>query len=143
MYVPRLRKFLVEPKIQLHITLYLLSFLLIGIVSIYWNLRSSLNTTLDVITATVPKCSAVADTTFEVLRQALDRNLLINGIIVFSCGIFGGIVLSNRIVGPIFRLRKVLKEMGTDEDALSKLKFRDNDYFKDLAPLLQKLVKKK
>ena len=40
--------------------------------------------------------------------------------------------LSNRFVGPIYRLRRVLREMSAGQD-VAKVTFRDGDYWREIA----------
>jgi hypothetical protein len=44
-----------------------------------------------------------------------------------------GLFLSHRVAGPLYRLKQYLTEAPVDADAQAPLKFRDGDYFPDVA----------
>ena len=44
-----------------------------------------------------------------------------------------GLILSNRIAGPLYRLNDYFKKMSQGEDT-GEMKFRKNDFFRDLPP---------
>jgi len=60
-------------------------------------------------------------------------------LILAAIAIYLGMIVSNRVVGPIFRLVKHMEEFGTT-GKLEELHFRKNDYFKDVAISYNKIV---
>lgn len=57
---------------------------------------------------------------------------LIASLILLPLVIVDLIRLSNRFVGPIYRLRKVLREMAAGKD-VANLSFREGDYWREIA----------
>lgn len=55
--------------------------------------------------------------------------------LIFLVGIF----LSHKIAGPLFKLRKFLKNLGENQSN-DKLYFRDGDYFKEVAEDYNKMI---
>ncbi len=54
---------------------------------------------------------------------------------------FGGLILSNRIAGPMFRFKSELKKI-SETGEVKELKFRSNDYFSDVAEAFNDAMKK-
>ncbi len=59
-------------------------------------------------------------------------------IIIFIVGYFG-LILSNRVVGPIFRLVKSMEEF-EETGNYQEIRFRKNDYFKEIAVSYNKIM---
>ncbi len=55
--------------------------------------------------------------------------------------IFFGIVISNRVVGPIYRLVRHMESL-QDNEELKELRFRKGDYFLEVAASYNKVVKR-
>jgi len=68
------------------------------------------------------------------LEQERWIKVLYLGVAMLSCGfaVVMGLVLSHRVAGPIYRLRKHLLEAAAGR-APSQVRFRDEDYFQELA----------
>ena len=65
-------------------------------------------------------------------------------IISISCvGFYFFNKFTNRIVGPIFNINRVIKRINDGEVEKTEIKLRDGDYFKELAADLNTLIKKK
>jgi hypothetical protein len=57
-------------------------------------------------------------------------------------GLFvGGIYLSHKVAGPLYRLRTSIEAMEA-EGALKPIKFRDGDYFQEIPILFNRMVEK-
>ncbi len=52
---------------------------------------------------------------------------------LFPAFMLDTIRFSNRFVGPVARLRRVLKELGSEQEEVEVLKFRDSDFWADVA----------
>ncbi len=57
---------------------------------------------------------------------------LITSVLIFCVSIGAGLFLSNKIAGPLHRLSMHLKK-SQDTKKFSKIYFRENDYFKEVA----------
>ena len=58
-------------------------------------------------------------------------------LILFVC--FVGLIVSNRVVGPIFKLVREMELLDTTGE-LKELHFRKNDYFQDVAVSYNKII---
>ncbi len=58
-------------------------------------------------------------------------------LILFVC--FVGLIVSNRVVGPIFKLVREMELLDTTGE-LRELQFRKNDYFQDVAVSYNKII---
>ena len=68
--------------------------------------------------------------------------MLVSGlgtIIIFGLAIFFGLVFTNRIAGPIFRLRQHMEDV-SDGKNFESLEFRDSDYFSELVAPYNRIV---
>ncbi|MEK6579641.1 MAG: hypothetical protein AABZ55_10480 [Bdellovibrionota bacterium] len=65
----------------------------------------------------------------------LDYLLLISSLVVMTVVFFYGLYMSNRVAGPIYHLREYLRKYLADE-ASGQLRFRDGDYFQEVAYLV-------
>jgi methyl-accepting chemotaxis protein len=75
----------------------------------------------------------------QILVNQRDYVLLgiVGSVVVVGC--YVGFILSNRIVGPLFRLSREMKKAAEGE-AVRPIAFRKNDYFNDLAKAFNKLL---
>lgn len=65
----------------------------------------------------------------------------ITSAVVLGMIVVGGLVMSNRVVGPIYRLERFLKEYLDGKAKAGSLSFRKKDFFHELAELINKAVK--
>lgn len=61
--------------------------------------------------------------------------------IFFTAIICYGLYFTNRIAGPLYRLKVQMENLIAGKD-VGELEFRKNDYFKELAALFNQIVKK-
>lgn len=61
--------------------------------------------------------------------------------IFFTATICYGLYFTNRIAGPLYRLKVQMENLIAGKD-VGELEFRKNDYFKELADLFNQIVKK-
>ena len=55
----------------------------------------------------------------------------------------GGLIVSHKIAGPLYRLQKELLKMASkDQPALHKIKFRDGDFFPEIPEAFNELTSK-
>lgn len=60
----------------------------------------------------------------------------------FACAFFIGLVVSHRVAGPLVKLRRHLEEVGEDPSKDGQLKFREGDFFRELADAYNTKFKK-
>lgn len=56
--------------------------------------------------------------------------------------VFGGFIISHRVAGPLYRLTQHMKGFNQGDHELSKVKFRQGDYFNEIETEFNKLVEK-
>jgi signal transduction histidine kinase len=68
--------------------------------------------------------------------------IIISSILMITTLTLWSIVMSNRVAGPIFRLKKYCREIKSEDFNDKPLQFRENDYFKDVAIEINQLIEK-
>ncbi len=82
---------------------------------------------------------------FISMQQTAFRNVTIAiAIVVGGLLVFGGLAISHKIAGPIYRMKKSLDDMtaSTEPAVLKPITFRKKDFFPELADSFNALVKK-
>ncbi|MBY0414114.1 MAG: hypothetical protein K2Q18_08105 [Bdellovibrionales bacterium] len=135
------RKYLITGSGQLRVSLYLAVLYNIVLIAIYFMLKSSI---LDALV----ELSRI--TNLEEPISAFKQHLLM--VIFFTFAIFGmignillflgNIIISNRIVGPIYRFHRILKTLNSNGQ-LEKLHIRENDFNHDFYKELIEYIRKK
>lgn len=138
-YKRKLTNYLLNPEFQLKLLSYFIGLFLLTTVSLYsvsylffWRLSEK------ALSVGIPKGHVF----FRFLAdQKTDLDLLFVALAVFNFLLLigTGFVVSHRIAGPIFKLKRHLGEMKRDSD---NFKLRDKDFFKDLEPLVDSLKEK-
>ncbi len=140
------RKYLVYPKFQLTliflnsaVTFIMFSFVAFQVVRSHVYLENLVRST-----------RLPAQNLFTQMLSMQLRNLLINLAIalVLSIGVtgFSTLILSNRVAGPVVRLRNFFKSISSNGEFPASVNFRKGDFFEDLPPLINQAftaVKKK
>jgi hypothetical protein len=74
-------------------------------------------------------------------NQQYDLNQFLIYLVIanFVLLILVGLVISHRVAGPIYKLKKFLGQMSSESE---EFKLRNKDYFKDLEPIVNDLKKK-
>jgi nitrogen fixation/metabolism regulation signal transduction histidine kinase len=134
------RKYLIY-RFQLEITAYVLSFSLILLLFMYVSIIKSVNLTLNQMSALSPKCAPILNLGADNIQNILKVVFFSYGIPAFVLSLVGGILISHRVAGPIFRLKKVLAQISNGE-APSSIQMRKNDYLRELIPLLKAIAEK-
>lgn len=138
-YRRKLRNYLLNPEFQLKLLGYFVGLFVLTTASLYsisylffWRLgQKALN-------VGIPKGHVF----FKFLEnQKADLDLLFIALVVFNFLLLigTGFVVSHRIAGPIYKLKKYLSEINRDSD---DFKLRDKDFFKELEPLVDSLKEK-
>lgn len=135
------RTYLLEPRLQLGITFYFLLFEVATLTMIYFSVKASLVAVLQHTANLSPSCSVLIKDNEESIRQILMIIFGTNAVVVTLFALVGGILISHRIVGPLFRVKKVLRQILDNEDP-GQIRVRRSDYFTEIVPLLEELQKK-
>jgi hypothetical protein len=81
----------------------------------------------------------------DLIEQALRRrfmSFLSVSIVLTAFHAVMWMVISNRVAGPIVRLRNTLVKRAGGDPAKNSIKFRDGDYFEDLPDIIENLITK-
>jgi len=133
------RKYLIEPRIQLSITIYILSFILITSIFMYVSIWLSLNASQNQSERLSQGCLLLIKNNYSDIRSLLNTVFISNSVFAIIFAVVGGILVSHRIVGPIYRLRNVMTQLKANESP-DTTQLRKNDNFQDLIPLLRELL---
>jgi len=66
-------------------------------------------------------------------RRTMDLIFLVTSMAALLAIVGFGLFLSHRVAGPLFRLKQYLDSQGPDVPAHTPLKFREGDYFPEVA----------
>jgi hypothetical protein len=77
--------------------------------------------------------------TGQVLLNSRDYILMGAIVVIIVAGIYVGLVISNRIAGPIFRLSQEMIKL-VDGQKVQPIAFRKNDYYQELAVAYNKIL---
>ena len=76
----------------------------------------------------------------DIFQKVLSALALIVGLIL----VLGGLIISHKIAGPIYRMQKELNSMAAkDEVNLKPIHFRKGDFFPELSAAFNSMVEKK
>lgn len=107
------RKYLIEPKVQIEITFYLLLFLLILLGFIYASVRFGIDSIFLEALRVGAGCGPVFEDSQRNIHIILKTIFLVYGVLCVGAGVVGGILLTHRVVGPIYRIRHVLAKLNS------------------------------
>ena len=81
---------------------------------------------------------------FIQMQQAnFNKVILAIALVTGTILIVGGLIISHKIAGPLHRIQSEFSKMAAKENpALHKIKFRDGDYFPEVAEAFNALVEK-
>lgn len=136
------RTYLLEPRLQLGITFYFLLFEIATLSMIYFSVKASLMAVLQHTASMSPSCSVLIKDNEENIRQILMVIFGTNAVVMTMFALIGGILISHRIVGPLFRVKTVLRQILDGKDP-GHIRVRHSDYFTEIVPLLEELQKQK
>lgn len=132
------RRYLVDKKFQVGTTAYFLSFYFIAIVTLYMFIRFSINTSVENLKDLDPLNFSTLDLFMEHIIAVLNFSFLVfsgvGGIFAFM----GGIVISNKISGPLYRVHSIMQQM-VARKYKGSFKVRENDFCGELYTDLEKL----
>lgn len=134
------RRYLVDKKFQVGITTYFLSFYFIAIIALYMFVRFSINASVEDLKDLDPLNFSTLDLFMDHLVTVLNFSFFVftavGGLFAFS----GGIVISNKISGPLYRVHRIMQEM-IARQYKGNFKVRQNDFCAELYTDLEKIEK--
>jgi hypothetical protein len=134
-------RFLVMPGFQFKFMGYIISFAIFGVIVLY----ASNYLYFERLVAEGQELGLAADHIyFEFIEQQksmLTTTFLLVSVVVFGGLIMAGLALSHKIAGPVYRIQSHLEYIRANGEAPGELKFRDRDFFPEVAELVNELVK--
>ncbi len=125
------KRYLVDQKFQIGITAYFLSFYFIVIVALYMFVRFSINASVEDMKDLDPLNFSTLDLFMEHINSILNYVFILfagaGGLFAFM----GGIVISNKISGPLFRIHSIMQQM-ISREYKGNFKVRDKDFCSEL-----------
>jgi hypothetical protein len=133
-------RFLVMPGFQVRFMIYIICFAVFGIAVLY----ASNHFYYARLVAEGQGLGLAPDHIyFEFIEQQkslLNTVFFSVSVVVFGGMIMAGLVLSHKIAGPVYRIQQYLKTVYENGAPDHKLKFRDKDFFPEVAELINALV---
>ena len=133
-------RFLVNPPFQLRFMVYILCFVAFGILVLY----ASNYFYFHHLAIQGQELGLAPDHIyFEFIEQQkslLNTIFLSVSVIVFGAMIMAGLALSHKIAGPVYRIQQYLQQIYEEGSPQHKLKFREGDFFPEVAELVNALV---
>ncbi|RLA62683.1 MAG: hypothetical protein DRQ88_08815 [Epsilonproteobacteria bacterium] len=74
-------------------------------------------------------------------KSIMNKVFLFTGVFVFIYLVIFGLILSNRVAGPLIKLRSYFEDMA-ETGKLKKISFREGDFFKEIEVAFNKSVEK-
>lgn len=137
-------RYLVDRKFQVGITSYFLSFYFIAIIALYMFLRFSINASVEDLKDLDPLNFSTLDLFMEHVNLVLNFAFLIFAGIGGIFAFMGGIVISNKISGPLHRVHSIMQQM-IKREYKGSFKVREHDFcielYRDLEQIQQVLEK--
>lgn len=134
----RRRQFLVNPKFQLTFIGFNLILALVAVFIFYLENVYLYKLFLDTESPEMkldPIIVQIAEEHFSRFKMVF----LATSAAVFAAMFAGGLILSNRVAGPVYRLHKHLTAVVNGETK-EDVKFRDKDFFPELAVVVNRLL---
>lgn len=135
------RQYIINPGFQLELTAYFTGALTITLGGFYMGYKHVLSQT-DMSCEIVGSVGAVAcrqilGSQGEMMRSIFILSLILGLIFVMA----GGVLLSHRAAGPLFRLKKYFSDISSGGKVVP-LTFRKNDYFQDVTEVINSALDK-
>jgi len=133
-------RFMVLPAFQLRFMAYILCFAVFGIAVLYASnyFYFSMLVTQGEELGLAPE--HVYFTFIEQQKSLLNTTFFSVSVVVFGGLIIAGLALSHKIAGPVVRIQLYLESLYSEGTPPGKLKFRDGDFFPEVAELINELL---
>ena len=125
------KRYLVDQKFQVGITAYFLSFYFIVLVALYMFIRFSINASVEDMKDLDPLNFSTLDLFMEHITSILNYVFILFAGIGGLFAFMGGIVISNKISGPLFRVHSIMQQM-ISREYKGNFQVRDKDFCSEL-----------
>ncbi len=133
------RIYLINPKFQLSIISYALFISVITIAVFYMSNLYFIGKLVSVGTSLNYSPDHPFFAFIREQKKMMHSVFLVTASTVCLTIVIGGLILSHRIAGPVFRLQEYLESL-VENRTFKKLSFRKRDYFSDLAESMNKAI---
>jgi methyl-accepting chemotaxis protein len=135
------RLYLINPKFQIKFIFYFFSLLFITAMTYYSMVIVSFNKFTIQADEAGLKGGHIFYTFIRDQFDFFNIAFLSFTVLIFIIFVSTALIISHKISGPLYRLRKNLDEM-TEDGNLFNIKFRDEDFFQEIPESFNKLVSK-
>lgn len=125
------RRYLVDQKFQVGITAYFLSFYFIVLIALYMFIRFSVNASVEDMKDIDPLNFSALDLFMEQISYVLNYSFILFAGIGGLFAFMGGIVISNKVSGPLFRVHSIMQQM-ISRQYKGHFKVREKDFCSEL-----------
>jgi methyl-accepting chemotaxis protein len=130
------RRLLIDREVQISLLVYTCSMMLLSVLFTVLLLRISGQLSIG------PTGQTLSGVEADLLNTAYARPLIYLALaFVIITAVFANLELSNRLVGPIYRLRRHMTDVASGK-RFEDVKFRDHDEFLDLADKYNQVLKR-
>ena len=133
-------RFLVLPAFQIRFMTYIICFAVFGIAVLY----ASIYFYFERLVVQGQELGLAPDHVYfefiENQKSLLNMTFFSVSVIVFGGLLVAGLALSHKIAGPVYRIQFYLQSLYSEGKTPGKLKFRDGDFFPEVAELVNGLV---
>lgn len=136
----RRRRYLIQPKFQL--TLIAFNAILAALtIIIFYAQNIAAFTELSGADIEELQANEYIQEVIQEEETKLRRIFSLTSLVVLFLMVVGGLILSNRVAGPIYRMQTHMKDLLDGKD-VGPIKFRDKDFFLELAEQYNEVLKK-
>lgn len=134
-------RYLIESKLQLSVIFYFLAVFAFFVLAFYFCLQISMEKLFVELARVYPKESSTLGPALDQIKNTILSNLLIYAAFGALYYFLGGLILSHRIAGPIYRIKVMLRQYLAGEE-IRPAEVRKGDYLQDVFSLLREAFKK-
>lgn len=125
------KRYLVDKKFQVGITSYFLSYYFIVLIALYMFVRFSVNASVEDMKDLDPLNFSTLDLFMEHIISVLNYVFILFAGIGGLFAFLGGIVISNKVSGPLFRVHSIMQQM-ISREYKGHFKVREKDFCTEL-----------
>lgn len=129
---------LIHRPMQREFTFVMLGIMMTAAVAVGILIHFTLGAFMEDAPATISK-TTLERMVYDANSQLVVTSILIIFLAVVATGLFG-IFFLHRVAGPVYRMRQVLKRMGSGEIPSGDVRLRKRDFFKETAEELNRVI---
>lgn len=134
--------FLINPDFQLRISSYFVVLSVVNIGVFYLSIKYF----FDIFTKVGKEIGLPENHVYFVFVKdqifAMNMVFLVTSILTIILLLFAGVLISHKVAGPMYRLNNHLNDIADGKKELSEIKFREGDFFPEIADSFNRAIKK-